>query len=621
MKRIISTVLCIVTLLSLLSLSVYSADTKKGITIERMKANDVEHPVGYYNTEKRYETLPITWEAWVYIPKKIYSQRFGPILGNYQGFSKDEYVNFEIHKNGIPRLVFGVSDGTMYDFMFDQAAVPADKWTHVAIVYGTGSQNQQIFCYINGELKQKTSVSKWFEAPATTIDNMVCLGGDYRALNEVAFRGELGDVWVYSDVRDARNILSDYQNGPDLSDPDLMLYYELFGAESAADVPDKSGGGYDMGYYRHWLTEDEMNEIRAEDEYEYEYVIAFLPDMQYMTQNHPGALQTMITWLVENGKSKNIQYIIGLGDITNSNAQREWSTVIRQTNKLNGYIPYSLVPGNHDVLLNSRLELFNQTYANKTGYYYQHVDTTGGFFNPDSVRNTYLTFSVGEIDYIIINLDFGATDDILAWAGEVLDAHPDHRAILATHGYLNADGTTLDSNDYASPDEYDSKLNSGEATWQKLVSKHENIDMIVSGHMSHDTIVVTPREGDAGNTVYQILMDPQSTCKKLSGLGAVGLMYFTANGNHAKVEYYSTTFGKYFAESNKNILLTFGVDEIPETTVEETTAAPATNAPVESTDTEEVAKSGCGATLTASSTIIAFILLPAIIKKKRFEIN
>ena len=618
MKKIVSIIITISLLLSSLALLVCGAEERSGITLEQTKTNGVSHPVGYYNTEKRYETLPLTWEAWVYIPQSIHSKRCGPILGNYQGFSKDEYVNFEIHQNGVPRLAFGSPDGTIYDFKFDKAAVPADKWTHVAIVYGTGSNGKQIYCYINGEIKQKSAVANWYEAPATTIDNMVCLGGDYRPLNEVSFRGELGDVWVYSDVRDDREILADYRNGPNLSDSNLMLYYELFGAESAADVPDKSGNGYDMSYYRFWLTEEEMNEIRAEDEYEYEYVIAFLPDTQYMTQNHPGALQTMVTWLVENGKSKNIQYIIGLGDITNSNSQREWSTVIRQTNKLNGYIPYSLVPGNHDVLLNSRLELFNQTYAKKTGYYYQHVDTTGGFFNPESVRNTYLTFSVGDVDYIIINLDFGATDDILAWAGEVLDAHPDHRAILATHGYLNADGTTLDSNDYASPDEYDSKLNSGEATWQKLVSKHENIDMIVSGHMAHDTIVVTPREGDAGNTVYQILMDPQSTCKKLSGLGAVGLMYFTANGNHAKVEYYSTTFGKYFAESNKNINLTFGIDEIPETTVEATTAAPATDAPATSTDTDTASgSSGCASVTLAPAVIILFSLGALTVSAKK----
>ena len=270
------------------------------------------------------------------------------------------------------------------------------------------------------------------------------------------------------------------------------------------------------------------------------------------------------------------------------------------------------------MLLNSRQELFNKTYAVKTGYYYKQVDTTGGFFDPESVRNTYMTFSVGEIDYIIIVLDFGATDDILTWAGEVLDAHPNHRAILATHGYLNSDGTTLDSNDYASPDEYDSVLNSGEATWQKLVSKHENIDMIVSGHMHHDTIVVSPREGDAGNTVYQILMDPQSTCKKLNSLGAVGLMYFTADGNHAKVEYYSTVHGLYFAESNKNILLTFGVDEIPETTVEETTAAPATDAPATSTDTDTASgSSGCASVTLAPAVIILFSLGALIVSTKK----
>ena len=68
------------------------------------------------------------------------------------------------------------------------------------------------------------------------------------------------------------------------------------------------------------------------------------------------------------------------------------------------------------------------------------------------------------------------------------------------------------------------------------------------------------------------------------------------------------------------VKLTFGTDEPEETTAPET-EAPATDAPVESTDAEEVAKTGCGATLTASSTVIAFILLPAIIKKKRFEIN
>jgi calcineurin-like phosphoesterase family protein len=371
-----------------------------------------------------------------------------------------------------------------------------------------------------------------------------------------------------------------------------------------------------MTYYRFWLTEDEMKAIRAESGEEYEYVLAFLPDTQYLTQNNPHNLKVMFDYLVEQGKQKKIEYVIGLGDMTNSNTQEQWDTIIRQTDRLNGYIPYSLVPGNHDVLLNNKLELFNQSYAKKTGHYYQHVAANGGFFKNDSVRNTYLTFKVGEIDYLIINLDFGATDDILEWAGSVLKEHPEHRAIITTHGYLNADGTTLDITDYADPTAYDKKFNSGEVMWEKLISKHENIDMIVCGHMHHDSIVCTPRTGDAGNTVYQILMDPQSTCKKLGGLGAVGLMYFTADGSRARVEYYSTVFDRYFCESNKNIELVFEVP-VEETTAEETTSSPVTNPITDATEpaTEE---KGCGANVSFTAIALISLAAPLVFKKRSY---
>jgi hypothetical protein len=618
MKKALSFILSILMLTSLLSLGANAADTHSGITFERTTTNSVNHPVGYYNTEKRYEKMPITFEAWVYIPKSIYSSRCGAILGNYQSFAKDDYVNFEVHSNGIPRLVFGDNAGNMYDYKFSRAPVPADKWTHVAIVYGTGTEGNQISCYINGQFKQRTTVKEWYSAPDEVRDNMICLAGDYRALNEQAFRGTLGDVWVYSDIRSDAEILSDYQNGPDLADGELMMFYELSKAQPKSDIPDASGNGYDMTYSRFFLTENEMNAIRAEDEYEYEYALAFLPDIQYMTQSYPGSLQIMIDYLVEKGKTKNIQYVLGLGDITNSNTATEWSTILHQTNRLNGYLPYALTPGNHDGINSGGKEVLDNIYAKKTGHYYQLVEKNGGFFNKDSVRNTYHTFTVGEIDYLVIALDFGATDDILTWTGELLNSHPNHRAIILTHGYLNSDGTTLDSNDYASPDTYVRSLNSGEDIWEKLVSKHENIAMIVSGHMHHDTIVVTPREGDAGNTVYQILMDPQSTCKKLGGLGAIGMMYFTADGNHAKVEYYSTVFDKYFAESNKAIKLTFGEDEPEETTAPETEVT--TALPVESTDTEAIVEeSGCAGLISAASVTFVLLCIPVFLNRKKYE--
>lgn len=616
MKRIISILIAAIMLASAFSMHISAAgNDRKGITLDRTETNGVSHPVGYYVTEKRFEKLPITFEAWVYIPRSVYAERGGIIIGNYQSFSKDDFINFEIHKNGVPRLLIDDPSGTMHDYKFTKAAVRADTWTHVSIVYGTGEGGKQIYCYINGAFKQASSVSNWYEANPEAIDNVVCLAGDYRAVNEQGFRGILGDVAVYSDIRTDDEILADYKGTPDLSDENLMMYYKLSKAESKSDVPDASGNGYDMKYYRMWLTEEEMNEIRKEDEYEYSYVLAFLPDIQYMTEKYPKNLTAVFDFLVNESKTRNIRYAIGLGDITNANGIKEWTTVVRQTNRLNGYLDYSLVCGNHDTLKNNKLEYFDQYYAPKTGYYYQHVASTGGFFNEDSVRNTYLTFSVGKVNYIIINLDFGATDDILGWAGEVLDSHPDHRGILVTHGYLNADGTTLDSNDYASPDTYESQLNSGEDMWQKLVSKHENIDMIVSGHMHHDSAVVSPREGDAGNTVYQVLMDPQSTCNKLGGIGVVGLMYFTEDGNHAKIKYYSTVLDKYLSESNKTLSLTFGEPEA-ETTAAQTTLAPVTDAPTEPVTDAPAEEKGCGVAVAVTAAVIVILGVPLCFKRK-----
>lgn len=617
MKRTLSLFLLIVMLTSALVINSNAADERSGITIERTTVNNYNHPNEYYVTEKKLEKMPRTFEAWVYIPKNVYSKQVGVIVGNYVGKSKDNYFILEIQSGGIPKLTFGDSVGNKYEYLFSKAIIPADTWTHLAVVYGSGN-GKQVSCYLDGTFKQSSADGNWYEAPEDILNNTITLASDKRMLNERAFRGVLSDVVVYSDVRTANEIRSDFKNLPDTLDEELMMYYSISADDAKKDLPDRSGNGYDMTYCRLWFTEEEMAEVRKGYEHEYSYVIAFLPDTQYMTQLYPKSLRKMFDYLVDKGKSMNIKYIIGLGDITNANGIKEWSTVIHQTNRLNGYIPYSLVPGNHDVLLGGKLELFNMNYGKKTGYYYQHVAATGGFMDQDSVRNTYLTFSVGDIDYIIINLDFGATDDILEWAGSVLAEHPNHRAILATHGYLAANGTTLDDIDSATPPSYDQKFNSGEDMWERLVSKYENIDMIVSGHISMDSIVCTPREGDAGNTVYQILMDPQSTCKKLGGIGAVGLMYFTEDGNHARVEYYSTVFDKYFCESNKLITLTFGEDEPEETTAPETPAPVTTAAPVESTDTEPIVeKSGCAGIISAASVILVVLCFPIFTKKKR----
>ena len=622
MKKIIALVLVTFMILSALAVTASATDSasvRTGITFARGSTNDVSHAEGYYYSDKRLEKMPITFEAWVYIPKSVHSSRCGIIFGNYMGFQSDDFINFEIHQSGIPRLVMSNLEGTLKDYTFPKAMVKPDVWTHVAIIYGTGTDGKQIECYINGELKQTTATNKWYEANPETLDNQISLGCDVRPLNTQSFLGILGDVWVYSDVRTAAEIKADYQNGADKNDPELLVCYDITDKCQGKDIPDASGNGYDMTYAKTWLTEEEMQAIRDADPYEYTYSIAFLPDIQYTTQNYPANLTPIFDYLIVSRFTRNLQYVIGLGDITNRNTEAEWANIKPQMERLNDILPYSLVRGNHDVTYNNYAELFDTTFG-KGNYYYKHVANNGGFMNTNSVKNTYLLFSVGEVDYIIINFDFGATDDVLSWASGILEQYPDHRAIVATHGYLNIDSTTLDPNDSATPSAYKKTWNDGDDMWEKFVSQHENIDIVVSGHIIQDDICINPQEGVNGNTVYQMLIDPQSVDNTLKGAGFVAMMYFTEDGNHARIELYSTVFKKYYRESSKRLSFDFSEPE-PETQPPETTAAPETSVFVETIPapetTEAPAEGGCSAGIVAIVPVVAAVVGAVALRKKR----
>ncbi len=604
MKKFLSLVLVLLFVMSAFSVFAFAADERAHITLERETMKGIAIPKGYYILDKKLETMPMTFEAWVYIPKDIHSNHTGIILGNGFNSKNDDSVTFEIAEKGVPRLYFYNDNENEYSYKFSKAAVPADTWTHVAIVYGAGTDNKQVLCYINGALKEASDVSAWYQVNDKIVDNLFCLAGDHRSLNTYAFRGKLGDVVAYSDARTAEEIASDAQNKPDTKDENLMMYFDMSTAKSAADIKDSSANGYTMNYYPMWLTAAEQKAATA-DKYNYTYTIALLPDPQYTNDHHPKKLPNTFDWLLENKEKQNIQYFIGLGDMTDHSKNPEWERITTQYARLDGIIPYSLVRGNHD-----GAALFDANHNSKTPYY-KYVQENGGMMKEKSVINTYLLFEVGDVKYMIINLDFGATDDVLSWVDSVLEANPDRRAIIATHGYMNRDGTTLDRDDYASPNKYDEAWNSGEEMWEKCFKKHANVHMIVSGHISVDDIICTETKGDNGNIVYQFLIDTQGTDDKLAGAGFIALMHFTEDGNHARVEYYSATYKKYFRGANNAIRINFAPEE-------EEVTEPVESAPV--TDEGVKSEGGCSSSIAlAVPTIILAASLGAVVTRKKKE--
>ena len=291
---------------------------------------------------------------------------------------------------------------------------------------------------------------------------------------------------------------------------------------------------------------------------DYAYSMAIIGDTQKVSYLKPDNMSKIYDYIIDNAEAKNIKFVMGLGDITDQNMESEWVNDMAQIKRMDGIVPYSLVRGNHETIQN----------FNKYVPYADYKNVIAGAYEEGSMVNTYHTFTVGDLQYMVMCLDFGAKDDIIAWANKVIDAHPYHNVIVTTHAYMYRDGALLDSANYDSPSAWGGEdYNDGDEMWDKLIKKHENIVLVLSGHIDSSYVVMRQDEGDNGNTVTQMLINPQKLDADYEEEGCVGMVamfYFSEDGRTVQVEYYSTIREQYLFESNQ---YTFQLDVVdtPET--------------------------------------------------------
>ena len=489
-------------------------------------------------------SYPYTFESTILL-EKGYSGRAGVILGNHNS-NNDKYLSFEIHENGVPRLCFtsptDTSDVSSFDYKFSSVHVNTGNIVHLAITLDpvTGTA----VCYVNGEAKQ-TITRKQTELVSEHFNNYhMVLGNDPRASGTAQyFKGVIGNVTLYSDTRTANEIASDY-SGINLENDNLLLHYDLSSATSGNDIEDLTGNGYTVKYgekssatVSQWIAPSDKAEVK-----DYLYSFAVVGDTQIIARKHGDSFGKIYDWILNNQVSKKIAYVFGLGDITDGNSANEWALAKTHIlEKLTGVIPYSVVRGNHDGVAN-----INNVFA--TEAYMSQFD---GFYAENDITNSYRFFEIAETKYLFITLDYGANDDILNWAGEIIKANPDRKVIITTHAYLYRDGTTLDQGDVCPP-ATSGGSNNGDHMWDKLISKYENIFLVMSGHDPYANIVVTQTEGVNGNIVTQILTDHQGVDTS-TPTGMVTMLYVKADGS-IEVETYSTIQEAYYKENNQFVI-------------------------------------------------------------------
>ncbi|HEX7501100.1 MAG TPA: metallophosphoesterase, partial [Polyangia bacterium] len=284
------------------------------------------------------------------------------------------------------------------------------------------------------------------------------------------------------------------------------------------------------------------------------WTLVVLPDTQAVTANYPDIFDAQTAWVAANASQLNILYVAHEGDITNDSSDEQWSAATHSLHVLDGIVPYALALGNHDYPGSGGVTARDSTQFDR---YFPLSDLEEGqkvvgLFQPGSASNAAYAFKAGAQDWLIVALEFGPRDSVLAWANDVLKQHAGSNAIVLTHAYLNVDGMRQDyatrTDEPSDPHEYDSDgrlggVNDGEEIWQKLILHNPNVRIVLCGHMHAQASLTSLRQ--TGLPVYQLLADFQN--EELGGGGYLRIMTFRPDGV-VSVRTYSPHYRQYRTE-------------------------------------------------------------------------
>ncbi len=265
------------------------------------------------------------------------------------------------------------------------------------------------------------------------------------------------------------------------------------------------------------------------------WTLVVLPDSQGTVYQHPDVWLAQTRWIAEQAATLDLRLVVHVGDITEWNTPAEWEVARRGIDELEAAAPLVLVPGNHDydvsVYRTSRLGAYWPAAALAAR------PTFGGLYEADRTDNSYQLLDVDGAPWLVLGLEWGPRDAVLDWAGAVLDAHPDHRAIVVTHAFTYLDDRRYDWATHGAAQRYNPhsyvgvawpEVNDGEEIWQRLIAPRSSVELVVSGHVPDEGVgrLSTPAAG--GRPVHQLLANFQSG--PMGGSGYLRIMTFTGYG-------------------------------------------------------------------------------------------
>ena len=272
------------------------------------------------------------------------------------------------------------------------------------------------------------------------------------------------------------------------------------------------------------------------------FTVVVLPDTQNYAESYPETFTEQTAWIVDNAEELDVLIVLHEGDITDDNDDEQWGRADASLSLLDGVVPWVAALGNHDMGPGGdaadRTSDFDTWFPRSD---YEQEPWYGGHME-GRPNNHYAVFERAGLSWLFLSLEFGPSDAMLEWAADVLSSHPDHRVAITTHCYLHSDNTRITGANAYSPHSYGVDaygVNDGEEMWDELVSVHENIFLVVSGHVAGAGAGLLSSEGLHGNPVHQVLANYQGWDN--GGDGWLRLMTFVPDEDRIDVEAFSPT--------------------------------------------------------------------------------
>ena len=489
--------------------------------------------------QKHFTELPGAFEAEVNFTSAQSSA--SPIISNWPNSDTRESFGFQITNKGEPCLYY-------YDTTYNTAEakvvsvkakaifdydVVGKGWVRLSVACETVDGSPVYNLYVDGVLTDTiTDLTTMVDIDpiySQTTTRELSIGND----GKNHFKGQLRNVAVYKTLT-AEDAAKTAKENMQSGNTSLMAYYDAtMSGNYDKFIKDQTGNGHDA-YSAFFERKTALGN--------YDYSFAFIGDTQFLVEKDVNDGTTkyaspIFDWIVQNKDSKKIARVFGLGDITDNNADAEWEYAVTLYEKLGAAgIDYSLVNGNHDDYTTPAAK-YNKYFGKVSSF----VNSIDGYYQEGRLENFYTKFEVGTHKYMVIGLLYGAKDDVLAWANEVVAENSDRQVIVITHSLYDAAGNWAVADTSAQTTTSRKELNNGIDIWNKFISRHSNIIIAAAGHISGDVIKAGKSVGVNGNVVNTFLINPQGFDYATGfDTGMVAMFYFSNGGSTVNVEYVST---------------------------------------------------------------------------------